>query len=226
MVNSGRLRRAVEARAKAQDRQNIQSEIQRFVPHCQTFVAASAVAFHAVPMMDSHDRRRLKICVQKIRELAEKLRSAAESDAELHTFGRLLTDSRRDTDDAEEILKQAFRKFVGKAFEPLANLGRLVSGIAALEHVGREFSEIAKESGRLVTKLPPNAGALSLLGALISRREKAMNLLSSSNAGADLAAFLSKVADGRATLEDVTPSLRTFLDGQGASRLFRIRFET
>lgn len=226
LVNSGRLRRAVEARTQAVERQDAQKELQHFEPHREKFVGASAVAHTALPFMDAGERKRLQGYARKIRALATQIGEAAKNERELRAFDRLLTDGKNDAENAAELLKQAFERSIEKTFRPLENLATLVSGIPSLEELGRDFAQLERESRQLTNKFPPTDVGLKRLNDLTARREEAMNRLSSSNAGAELTAFLVKVALREATLKDVTPNVRKFLDTQGASQLFRIRFET
>lgn len=226
LVNSGRLRRAVDARVKADERQDAQKELQVFEQHCEKFVGASAVAASAIPFMDPAERKRLQSHVSRIRGLATKIGEAARNEGELRDFGRLLSDGKSHVENATQLLEQAFERSLEKTFAPLESLATLVSGIPSLEQLGREFARLAQESRQLTTKFPPADPGLKLLRDLIERREAAMDQLSASNAGAELTTFLVKVASREATLADVTPNVRKFLDGQNASRLFRIRFET
>lgn len=224
LIVTGRVRQAIEARNKANEREDAQNELQQFKPHYEKFVAASMIADDAALALEERDRQKLALHAQKIRALASAIREAATDEAVLLKFGRLLTDARTDILGAISILEQGFVKSVRERFDPLESLGKVVGGFPSLRQLGAEIEKLSSESGRLTEKFPPTSPQLTRLADLKKRRTDAMERLSASDAGAELANFLLKVASQQATLADVTPAVRKWLDEQRASKLFQVRF--
>lgn len=116
---------------------------------------------------------------------------------------------------------QRWEEVVRREFRPLIQVGEMLEKLDPSSRLGKEMAACGRAAVSF-QQVSNTSEFLTHVRVLVSKRDELQRIRRSDYGDGAIAEFVNALAENRATLEMITPDVRTWLDSHGASVWLRV----